>query len=115
MKYSSEDTLKRRQLVPQAAIRVERIKGPILLISAGDDHIWPSTPMARDVMTRLSEREHPFPSAHLSFDDAGHFIHLPGYTLTVPFEGKFGGTVSADARARKEGWQVLLSFLEAHL
>jgi dienelactone hydrolase len=38
---------------PEAIIPVERIPGPMLLIAAGADEIWPSLPMARAISERL--------------------------------------------------------------
>ncbi|MGC8487976.1 MAG: acyl-CoA thioester hydrolase/BAAT C-terminal domain-containing protein [Clostridia bacterium] len=38
---------------PEAIIPVERVPGPMLLIAAGTDEIWPSLPMARAISERL--------------------------------------------------------------
>ena len=46
----------------KAAIRVENIKGPILLLSATADEISPSAPMCANLMVRL--RQHRFPHEH---------------------------------------------------
>jgi dipeptidyl aminopeptidase/acylaminoacyl peptidase len=46
----------------KAAIRVENIKGSILLLSATADEIAPTTPMCANLMVRL--RQHRFPHEH---------------------------------------------------
>mgnify|MGYP003679707771 CR=1 FL=1 len=39
--------------VTSAIIKVENINGPILLISDSNDHVWPATEMASDIVNRL--------------------------------------------------------------
>lgn len=57
-----------------AAIAVERINGPVLLISGQDDALWPSTWFGERIVDRL--RRHRFEHAytHLAYDGAGHAI-----------------------------------------
>ena len=57
---------------PDAAIPVEKIHGPVLLISGKADQLWPSTPMADAVMARLDARRFAWPHTHLAYDNAGH-------------------------------------------
>jgi alpha-beta hydrolase superfamily lysophospholipase len=47
--------------VGNATIPAERIKGPVLLLSAGKDTVWPSLRLSRDIMSRLGDHHHPFP------------------------------------------------------
>jgi len=72
--------LKNTAAVEAAAIPVERINGPVLLISAGDDKVWPSSAMAAQVAERLEKNRFRFPVDHLRYDKAGHAIsghHAP--------------------------------------
>lgn len=57
---------------PEAVIPVERIRGPVLLISAGADRVWPSSAMAAAMASRLKAWGHPYPDEHVDFPFAGH-------------------------------------------
>lgn len=50
-----------------AHLPVQRINGPVLLVSAKRDHIWPSAAMAEDLRQQLSE--HPHDCQHVVLDD----------------------------------------------
>jgi dienelactone hydrolase len=75
----------------RALIRVEDMKGPILLISGKRDKVWPSQEMAERIVARLKQKEFPYEVNHLSYD-AGH-------------------NVTGDA---KECWPAVLRFIEKH-
>ena len=64
------DHLARREDRPAeeaATIPVERIDGPVLLISGGDDAMWPSALMAGKVAARLAAHHHPYPVENLVY------------------------------------------------
>ena len=63
---------------PEAIIAVERIPGPILLISAGADEVWPSGAMARAISARLDSKGHLQGHKLLEYPGAGHSL---GYLL----------------------------------
>jgi pimeloyl-ACP methyl ester carboxylesterase len=65
--------------VQHAVIPVERINGPVLLFSGGQDEEWPSTAMAEMVMDRLRSHRHPFPDEHIRYPDAGHALPADQY------------------------------------
>jgi dienelactone hydrolase len=92
-----------------AALAVERIRCPLLLISGQDDQMWPSVTMADSIMAR----RHRADDRHLTFPDAGHFFRPPFTPTTVPWNDSLfsGGTASGNARAQAEGWQAILTFL----
>ena len=108
----------------RAAIKVERIKGAVLLISGRDDHVWNSSGMSEKVMARLQRNQFPYPYKHLPYDSAGHAIGRP-YTSTMdlnetrhPLTGRimqFGGTPEGTAHAREDSWRLMLGFLDEHL
>ena len=105
--------------VAKATIPVERINGPMLLISGGDDQLWPSALMANRVMDRLKKRGHPFADRHLSYGSAGHLIgkaYLPaGSTLVAGARLETGGTPEANARAQADSWPKVIEFLRSSL
>ena len=63
---------------PEAVIPVERIQGPILLISAGEDKVWPSHAMAEAMAERLRASGHPYADEHVGFPFFGHYLGRPG-------------------------------------
>lgn len=104
-----------------ATIPVERIAGPVLLISGEEDAMWPSTMMAEQVMARLRAHDHPYPIEHLRYPGAGHTISYPHEPATVldaihPVRGlsmAFGGASQGIAHARTDSWPRVVRFLQA--
>jgi len=102
------------ETVRTATIPVERINGPVLLISGTDDQMWPSGAFAGMAMRRLQEHHHGYPDRHLSYEGAGHSYSFP-YVPTSMNQSRgtdiVGGSPRDDARAVNESWSVLLAFL----
>ncbi|MGH8426899.1 MAG: acyl-CoA thioester hydrolase/BAAT C-terminal domain-containing protein [Gammaproteobacteria bacterium] len=111
--------LKNKDAVEKAAISVEHIAGPVLLIAANDDQIWPSCLMAQQVMQRLQAHHHAYADQSLCYQGAGHII-LPPYRPTnsnaaaLPGGGSilFGGDPIAYAFADRNAWSKILAFLQ---
>jgi len=107
--------------VAEAAIAVERINGPVLLISGADDQTY--GPAFQEVAAqRLADAKHPHPFRHIVHEGSGHLIASIGYRPTtrsvfpgpgVPFQ--YGGTPAADAAARLATWRETLRFLDEAL
>lgn len=68
---------------PAAEIEVERIRGPILLLSAGSDSYWPSTLMAKAIVSRLNTKGHRYPDEHLDFPLSGHGLGRAGSKVSL--------------------------------
>ena len=101
--------------VPDASIPVEKIRGPVLLISGKSDQLWPSTPMSEQVMARLDARHFPYPHTHLAYDDAGHAVFgppLPADSPNLPRLASLGGTPQGNQAARMDNWPKTLDFLD---
>ncbi len=111
----------RGQPLAYTTIPVERIQGPVLLISGKADMVWPSSEMCERIVKRLEEHKHPYPFKHLSYAHAGHFISFPyvptGITeVEHPVTGtivRLGGTAPANAWASEDSWRQVLKFLES--
>jgi len=111
------------EAVERARIRVENIRGPVLLLSASDDGSWPSSVYGRMVVERLARFQHPHAVEHLDFEGAGHSIVFPYVPTTQlvyahPVSGRLsttGGTPAANARADEASWAGVLHFLHQAL
>jgi len=66
-----ELSLQNERAVEAATIEVENINGPILLISAAQDEIWPSEKMSDAIVERLREKGFSYPYQNLSYE-TGH-------------------------------------------
>jgi dienelactone hydrolase len=91
-------------------IPVERIRGPVLTASAGQDAVWPSSEYATEIQERLSRSRFAHPD--LRFPAAGHGIGLAVPYLPSLDPAQAGGTAAADAAARAALWPRLLAFLD---
>lgn len=109
--------LRQAEMVEAAAIPVEQIHGPILLLSGDDDQVWPSSDMAKRLLARLTAAHHPYRDAHVSFPGAGHLIGPgadPGLLTArhpVGVVMAFGGTRRANRDAQTHAWAQVLAFL----
>ncbi|MDN4607001.1 acyl-CoA thioesterase/bile acid-CoA:amino acid N-acyltransferase family protein [Sporosarcina highlanderae] len=106
----------------QAEIAVENIKGPVLLISGGDDQLWPADLLSEKVIDRLKEHNHAYHYEHINFPKAGHSFSVPGYPTTQsvvsPFgNGKLslGGTPKENSHAQFEAWENVKDFFITYL
>jgi dienelactone hydrolase len=115
--------LQDRAAVERSAIPVERIQGPILLISGQDDQMWPSSLFADMVVERLAAHHHPYPYQHLSYPGAGHLIGAPYLPTSVlasqhPLSDMvfaYGGNAKDSAFAQADSWPKVLAFLRQRL
>jgi hypothetical protein len=101
---------------PEAAIPVEKIDGPVMLISGGRDQIWPSTQMSSDVIRRLDAHGFRFEHVQLDYPEAGHGVATPpSEDMRVKALDSLGGTSQANAAARADMWPKVLAFLARSL
>jgi dienelactone hydrolase len=112
-----ERALKDETAVAAAEIAVEKIDGPLLLISGTDDQMWPSTRLSEMAIERLKAHDHPFPYEHLRYEGAGHMITLPNAEPPASWSSRYevGGTQEANEFANTDSWTKVLGFLEKHL
>lgn len=76
--------LQNDEAVASAEIAVERINGPILLVSATRDEMWPSTQMSEAMVRRLQAAGFPHHYEHLAIDGdhaepLKHFDRILGF------------------------------------
>jgi dienelactone hydrolase len=93
----------------QAIIPVEKIAGPIFLVGARLDNVWPSGIFADAIVGRLRQHQRTNYTS-LVYRDAGHAVGtmVPYLPLIVDL----GGTLAGNAHARADSWPKLLTFLE---
>lgn len=124
--HTGDDFLQGMQDIPafeSAAIPVEKIQCPILLISGGDDQMWPSEIYANQILDRLKKKNSDVQAVHLNYPNAGHCIsipHLPtrGPTYYHPVDKLWftiGGSREEDAKASRESWSRLMEFFHESL
>lgn len=115
-----------RQARDRGRIPVEQCQAPLLLVSAVDDQVWPSSAFSELANQRLLKVGYDYPFEHLTFDGAGHLLgpesgypHRPtsgllGRDPTTRMLLAYGGNPSHQAHAQRESWQAFLTFLETH-
>lgn len=84
--------------VAAATIPLERIDGPVLLVSGTADPVWPAERLAALAAGRLRDRGRSV--EHLSYNGAGHVIGFPYLPMSDP-----------DARATADAWPRIVDFL----
>jgi dienelactone hydrolase len=105
--------------VEKAAIPVEKIRAPILLVSGTDDQIWPAEEFCAAIMARLKKAGFPYEVKHLSNEKGGHSSCIP--FLVTANRGMLidgdpsGGSPQADARGGYRSWAETMAFLHRHL
>lgn len=68
LRSTFETMLEDQRAVEKAVIKVEKIKGPILLISATRDEIAPTTPMCEKMVARLKAKRFKYHFEHLAIE-----------------------------------------------
>jgi dienelactone hydrolase len=116
--------LRNREAIARAAIPVEQIRGPLLLVSGGDDHLWPAAKMCEAILGRLTDHGFRHAVEYLNYPRAGHMLRYP-YLPTTSRQSRnqhlrnarfsFGGTPTADAEANDDSWGRAIAFLRSSL
>lgn len=118
-----EKGLQKTDFIAQASIKVEQIKGPILLISGNDDKVWPASKMADMIEKRLKENAFNYSFQNLKYDNAGHSISnnpdakSSQLKRAITIEGKayeyeLGGSSEGNYKAKQDARIKLMEFLE---
>jgi dienelactone hydrolase len=103
----------------KAAIPVEKIGGPVLLISGTDDRIWPAGEFCTAIQARLKKAGFPHEVRHLSIENGGHGSCSPDLITAnrgLLIDGDpSGGSPQADARGGYRSWAEIIAFLHRYL
>lgn len=107
-----EESARQPEARAAATIAVERIRGPILLVSGTDDEMWPATPWCDAIVARLASHGHAHPVTHVRCEGAGHHLRAPGVpAATVAPRLAMGGSLPAQAEANRTAWTEVLRTL----
>jgi dienelactone hydrolase len=103
--------------VPQTAIPLNHIDGPLLAVAGADDQVWDSPDAVQLISYELSDAGDRYPHQALVYPDAGHWAgslpYLPLGTETVE-DGStedLGGTRAGVAASREASWPKVLALL----
>jgi len=75
LRLAFDEMIKDKVAVEKAAIAVERINGPILLVSAKHDELWPSMEMSEAIGQRLAKHKFPFTFKHVVIDGSHNDVY----------------------------------------
>lgn len=105
---------------PETAIPVERINGPILLLSGMDDALWPSTHMSDRIIARLQGARFRHSYEHRAYPGAGHAVFVTSPESPMARSASqpnpmMGGTPQGNARAWADNWPTTVAFLDKAL
>lgn len=100
----------------EATIPVERINGPVLMISGRGDRLWNAVTFSGIAVERLERHDHPYSYQHLVYDEAGHGIAVPYLPMPTAVSGEgyprnFGGTREGVQRPPRTTGPRALKFL----
>lgn len=101
----------------KSAILVEKIRCPLLLISAEDDQMWPSSLFAKQIVERLKAHGSPIACTHISYPRVGHAPGL-GTAGLHPILKKwlaYGGRPKENAAAAQDWWEKTAAFFKEYL
>ena len=106
-----------RKNVSEYKISVDKIDAPLLIISGGDDKLWPSANFNEEIQKERNNEN----DVYLSYKKAGHFISFPYSFYQSPanvhmdLDGMiidFGGTKYENAQAAEDSLAKILAFLD---
>lgn len=94
----------------KATIMVEKINGPILLISGDEDEFWPSDTFCENIIKRLENCNFKYKKEHYCYSRSGHFMN-------IPYQGLRGNqnNVLASVQANRDSWDKTLNFFYNNL
>lgn len=107
-----------------AAIKVEKIRAPILLLSGDSDALWPSSFASDQIIARLRAHNFNYSNVHISYPGAGHMASSQSLVTSLsdravhPVAGTvipLGGTPAGNAYAMRDAFRQKVRFFREHL
>ena len=94
----------------EAVITVDKINGPILMLSSNADAIWPSKIYSETIMEMLEKANFKYEYKHCTYEKSGHLLTLP--YQAIPSLRGFGGETVSCAKASVNSWNETINFLK---
>lgn len=115
--------MKDKEAFKKAAIPVEKIQASLLLISGGDDQMWPSAFYVSQIEERLQKYHSRIFRESLNYPKAGHGIFQPNIPQPSPkmyhpvYEIWFtmGGSRADNYHACQDSWKKIIAFFDTNL
>lgn len=109
--------MQKKEAFKAAAIPVEKIECPLLIISAKDDQMWPSYDFANQIVDRLTQYGSSISVSHISYQDVGHAPNKGEYGLHPVLKRwfAFGGKPECNAKAAIDWMQKTIGFFKENL
>jgi dienelactone hydrolase len=92
-----------------ATIPVEKINGPILLLTGREDNLWPSAMFGEHIEARLKAKKFTHSLEHISYPHAGHLIS----SIREDDVSRRGGTDEGNRRAQADAQKRMIEFLQS--
>lgn len=103
-----------KEKIEKAAIKVEKIRSPILLVSGSDDQTWPSKEYSEMIKKRLKMNKFKYEVKHITGLNAGHHVFLPDF-ITATYRNFNGGSREAELHWSIVSWEETIKFLHKYL
>jgi dienelactone hydrolase/uncharacterized protein (DUF2141 family) len=106
---------------PEAEIPVEKINGPVLLLTGSEDGVWNAPAQAERVIARLKAKGFKPEARHIDYPGAGHLVFTgdpavpSGLSAWQGFAGAMGGKREANIAAMADSWPKALAFFDKAL
>jgi pimeloyl-ACP methyl ester carboxylesterase len=99
-------------------IALEKCTGPVLLVSGGDDHVWPTARMCEMLTDRMASHGRRDGIRHLHYHKAGHMLFpysrpVDSQVPDMPMD--LGGSADDDMAAHADAWPTVLRCLRGEL
>jgi dienelactone hydrolase len=104
--------------VAHATIPIEHATGPVLVISGGDDRMWPAERMCKMVVERARRAGCEALVRHRNFPDAGHVLfpyEAPAQSAAMPMQFDLGGSLASSRSAHALAWPDVVRHLRQHV
>ena len=121
LRSSFEAGLEDHEAVGRAAIAVDLATGPILLLSGGDDQMWPAARMSGMLVDRMAANGRAAEISHINYEKAGHSLvasastTAPDANAALGMNFDLGGEDKANTEAREDATSRITAFFETHL
>lgn len=96
-----------KRLDERSIIPIEKVNGPVLILSTQADTIWPSKESGDKLDQRLTQKNFPYPHKHICFRYMGHLMfENVGYFVRVLFKSERAHPLECAEERKQMGREV---------